>query len=54
MLNKEVGVFYKATLNIKVISHTHTQNSSAGILHIEVGIKSCHIVQILFYVNMRK
>lgn len=49
-----MGVFYKATgtPNTKAISQK--QNSSAGILHVEVGIKGCHIVQILFYVKDEK
>lgn len=54
VFNKEMGAFYKATgtRNTEVISKKK-KNPTAGILHIEVGIKGCHTVQNLFYVGMR-
>ena len=54
VFNKEMGAFYKATgtQNTEVISEKK-KNPTAGILHIEVGIKGCYIVQNLFY-GMRK
>lgn len=54
VFNKETGAFYKATgtQNTEVISEK--KNSSAGILHIEVGMKGYHTVQNLFHVGMRK
>lgn len=49
----EMDGFYKATgtQNTKEISEK--KNSTAGILHIEVGINGCDMVQNLFYEGMR-